>query len=170
MTEKLPATIPATTPAIEDLEQELSVLWRRARAASQRVARAVHPDLEPAAYGLLVLLQRQGPLRLTDIAAAIGVGKPSVSRQIVMLEHLGLVRKQADPDDGRAQAISLTDSGRDQLLKTQRAREKHFRALLQAWSEDEVQALSVLLHKLNNSEAPAAPAAGPLPSQDPLQR
>ncbi|MCC3283965.1 MarR family winged helix-turn-helix transcriptional regulator [Arthrobacter caoxuetaonis] len=159
MTEKLPATIPATNPAIEDLEQELSVLWRRARAASQRVARAVHPDLEPAAYGLLVLLQRQGPLRLTDIAAAIGVGKPSVSRQIVMLENLGLVRKQADPDDGRAQAISLTDSGREQLLKTQRAREEHFHALLQAWSEDEVRALSVLLHKLNSSQAPAAPAA-----------
>ena len=68
MTDKPPATVPAPNQAIENLEQELSVLWRRARAASQRVARAVHPDLEPAAYGLLVLLQRRGPLRLTDAA------------------------------------------------------------------------------------------------------
>lgn len=154
--EKPPATVPVANQAIENLEQELSVLWRRARAASQRVARAVHPDLEPAAYGLLVLLQRRGPLRLTDVAAAIGVGKPSVSRQIVMLESLGLVQKQADPEDGRAQTISLTESGSEQLTRTQRAREKHFRSLLVSWDEEELQTLSVLLHKLNASEVPGS--------------
>ncbi|KPN17988.1 MULTISPECIES: MarR family winged helix-turn-helix transcriptional regulator [unclassified Arthrobacter] len=154
MTEKPPAIQSAPSRAVETLEQELSVLWRRARAVSHRVAKAVHPDLEPAAYGLLVLLQRRGPLRLTDVAAAIGVGKPSVSRQIVMLESLGLVRKQADPEDGRAQTISLTDSGSEQLMKAQRAREKHFRALLSSWDEEELQTLGVLLHKLNASEVP----------------
>lgn len=149
-----PAPAPAPAPAIESLEQELSVLWRRARAASQRVAKAVHPNLEPAAYGLLVLLQRRGPLRLTDLAAAIGVGKPSVSRQVVILEGLGLVEKQADPEDGRAQAISLTSLGQEQLLRAQRAREEHFRLLLSSWDEAEVQALSTLLHKLNVSQVP----------------
>ncbi|UPO77810.1 MULTISPECIES: MarR family winged helix-turn-helix transcriptional regulator [Arthrobacter] len=154
MTDHPPATAPAPAPAIESLEQELSVLWRRARAASQRVAKAVHPNLEPAAYGLLVLLQRRGPLRLTDLAAAIGVGKPSVSRQVVILEGLGLVEKQADPEDGRAQAISLTSLGQEQLLRAQRAREEHFRLLLSSWDEAEVQALSTLLHKLNVSQVP----------------
>lgn len=156
MTDQPPvsATDPALSPAIESLEQELSVLWRRARAASQRVAKAVHPNLEPAAYGLLVLLQRRGPLRLTDLAAAIGVGKPSVSRQVVLLETLGLVGKQADPEDGRAQAISLTALGREQLVSTQRAREEHFRSVLASWDEGEVRALSTLLHKLNASEVP----------------
>ncbi|WP_312181713.1 MarR family transcriptional regulator, partial [Arthrobacter sp.] len=145
---------PALTPAVESLEQELSVLWRRARAASQRVAKAVHPNLEPAAYGLLVLLQRRGPLRLTDLAAEIGVGKPSLSRQIVMLESLGLVQKQPDPEDRRAQAISLTELGREQVLRTQRAREEHFRSRLASWDDAEVLALSVLLHKLNATELP----------------
>ena len=152
MTDHPPTTVPA--PAIESLEQELSVLWRRARASSARVAKAVHPHLEPAAYGLLVLLQRQGPLRLTDLAAAIGVGKPSVSRQVVIMEVLGLVEKQADPEDRRAQTISLTPQGREQLLRTQRAREEHFRRVLSSWDEAEVQALSTLLHKLNASEVP----------------
>lgn len=150
----LPPTAPASTSAIEALEQEMSVLWRRARAASQRVAKAVHSDLEPAAYGLLVLLQRRGAQRLTDLAAAVGVGKPSVSRQIVILEKLGLVQKEADPLDGRAQAISLTEVGRERLLRTQRAREEHFRSLLSSWKDDEVRALSTLLHKLNVSEVP----------------
>ena len=155
MTDKPPATVSTPNQAIENLEQELSVLWRRARAASQRVARAVHPDLEPAAYGLLVLLQRRGPLRLTDVAAAIGVGKPSVSRQIVMLESLGLVQKQADPEDGRAQTISLTDIRQRTAGHVPSGRGRSTSAPSSAsWDEDEVHALSVLLHKLNASEIP----------------
>ena len=111
-------TEPVSSPpqheeAIETLEHELSVLGRRARSNSHKVAREVHPDMEPAAYGLLLLLQQQEAMRLTDIAASIGIGKPSVSRQIVMLESLGLVQKHADPQDGRAQTISLTRTGPD---------------------------------------------------------
>ena len=79
------------------------MLWRRARAINQELTRSVHPDLEPAAYGLLSVLLHQGGMRLTALATCIGVGKPSVSRQIAFLETLGLVRKEDDPDDGRAQ-------------------------------------------------------------------
>ena len=102
--------------AIKSLEEQLSILWRRARSNSHKVARRVHPDMEPAAYGLLVILQRTGAMRLTDLASNVGIGKPSVSRQITMLEQLGLVEKTADPEDGRAQAISLTPLGSDRLL------------------------------------------------------
>ena len=137
--------------AIDTLEHALSVLWRRARSNSYKVAREVHPDMEPAAYGLLVLLQQHQSMRLTDIAASIGIGKPSISRQIVMLESLGLVRKQADPLDGRAQTISLTPAGSQALAKTQSARKNLFRTLLEGWEEDELVQLGSLLTKLNDS-------------------
>ena len=139
--------------AIETLEHELSVLWRRARSNSSKVARQVHPDMEPAAYGLLVLLQQQQEMRLTDIAASIGIGKPSVSRQIVMLESLGLVQKHADPLDGRAQTISLTPAGSQALARTQTARKDLFRTLLQHWEEEDLVQLGSLLTKLNDSYA-----------------
>lgn len=42
------------------LERELAVFLRRARASSGEMAREVHPDLEPAAYGLLVRLDEAG--------------------------------------------------------------------------------------------------------------
>ncbi|MDN6300662.1 MAG: Lrp/AsnC family transcriptional regulator, partial [Micrococcaceae bacterium] len=70
------------TRAIHDMEEQLSFLWRRARANGNKVAKQVHPDMEPGAYGLLAALQRRGTLRLTELAAEIGVGKPSVSRQV----------------------------------------------------------------------------------------
>ncbi|MDN3481654.1 MarR family winged helix-turn-helix transcriptional regulator [Arthrobacter sp. APC 3897] len=139
--------------AIDTLEQALSVLWRRARSNSYKVARQVHPDMEPAAYGLLVLLQKQQDMRLTDIAASIGIGKPSVSRQIVMLESLGLVQKHADPLDGRAQSISLTAAGSQALAKTQSARKELFRTLLEDWDDGELEQLGSLLTKLNHSYA-----------------
>lgn len=140
-----------TDAAIEALEQQLSMLWRRARSNSYKVARRVHPDMEPAAYGLLVILQREGSMRLTDIAASVGVGKPSVSRQIAMLEHLGLVQKQADPQDGRAQAISLTPAGTRQLVAAQTARKQAFHELMEDWDVEELTRLGTLIAQLNST-------------------
>ena len=140
-----------TDAAIEALEQQLSMLWRRARSNSYKVARRVHPDMEPAAYGLLVILQREGSMCLTDIAASVGVGKPSVSRQIAMLEHLGLVQKEADPLDGRAQAISLTDAGTRQLVAAQTARKQAFHELMEDWDVEDLTRLGTLIAELNTT-------------------
>ena len=87
----------STEAALTAVEHQLSLLWRRARSISHQLSRQVHPDMEPAAYGLLSVIRKQGPIRLTELASSIGVGKPSVSRQIAFLERLGLVSKEADP-------------------------------------------------------------------------
>lgn len=147
-----PAAQPAGQPdeaAIGAVELQLSLLWRRGRAISQHLSRSVHPEMEPAAYGLLTILEREGAMRLTDLAASIGVGKPSVSRQITFLENVGLVRKEADPSDGRAQAISLTAKGSRQMRTVQAARKEVFHARLAAWSETELRQLATLMAKLN---------------------
>ncbi|EMY35151.1 MarR family transcriptional regulator [Arthrobacter crystallopoietes BAB-32] len=145
--------------AIDSLEQQLSTLWRRARANSHRVAREVHPDMEPAAYGLLTVLQREESMRLTDLAANIGVGKPSVSRQVAMLEQLGLVQKQTDPSDGRAQSITLTELGMRKLESAQAARKSAFIARLDDWPVADLNALAGLLDRLNRSYRNESPPA-----------
>lgn len=139
------------TRAIHDMEEQLSFLWRRARSNGNKVARQVHPDMEPGAYGLLAALQRKGTLRLTDLAAEIGVGKPSVSRQVKMLEDLGVLTKIADPEDRRAQSITLTEAGARQLASAQASRQHIFRELLADWPDAELQTLAALLTKLNRS-------------------
>ncbi|MFC9633606.1 MarR family transcriptional regulator, partial [Streptomyces mirabilis] len=73
------------------LERELTLLLRRARASSGEMAREVHPDLEASAYGLLFRLDECGRQRATELAAYIGVGKATMSRQLHALEELGLV-------------------------------------------------------------------------------
>ncbi|MEU0765159.1 MarR family transcriptional regulator, partial [Streptomyces microflavus] len=93
------------------LEHELTALLRRGRALSWEIAREVHPNLEPNAYGLLLWLRRSGSTRLTDLAAELGIGKGTLSRQIQGLEALGLVRRDPDPVDRRAAQLRLTEEG-----------------------------------------------------------
>lgn len=134
---------------MEDLDLQLSLLWRRARAINHQLSRSVHPDLETAAYGLLSVLLHEGQMRLTDLAKHIGVGKPSISRQIALLMTIGLVQKEDDPVDGRAQLIELTEAGREKMSSIQTGRQNAFHARLKNWDEAELASLATLLAKLN---------------------
>ena len=138
-----------TEAALTAVEHQISMLWRRGRSVSHQLSRQVHPDMEPAAYGLLSVIRRQGPIRLTELASCIGVGKPSVSRQIAFLEGLGLVSKEADPLDGRAQSIRLTPKGEEKMHQVQDARREVFRERLAEWPPEELQALATYMAKLN---------------------
>ncbi|MFF2850704.1 MarR family winged helix-turn-helix transcriptional regulator [Streptomyces sp. NPDC058001] len=131
------------------LERELTVLLRRARASSGEIAREVHPDLEPAAYGLLVRLEEHGRQRATELAAYFGVGKATMSRQLRALEDLGLVAREPDPADGRAYLIQLTDEGRTRFRAVRDARRARYVRQLADWDRGEVAELARLLHHLN---------------------
>ena len=137
--------------AIHDMEVHLGMLWRRTRADAHRAARLVHPDLEPGTYVLLAALQRRGSLRLTELAAEICAGKPSASRQVSQLEGLGMVRRDPDPADGRAQAISLTPEGAHQLRAAQAARQRIFHDILDDWSGQDLLSFAGQLARLNES-------------------
>lgn len=62
-----------------------------------------------------------GPIRMGDLAAAEQVRPPTISRLVRDLEAEGLVRRVADPDDGRVQRVEATGPGR-RLLEAGRAR------------------------------------------------
>ena len=116
------------------------------------------------------MIRKQGAIRLTELASSIGVGKPSVSRQIAFLERLGLVSKEADPLDGRAQTIRLTPKGEERMHEVQDARREVFRERLGEWPPEELQTLARYMAKLNatyerdgfpRDEPPVAPATAP---------
>ena len=139
---------PEFTHAIEVLEEQTGVLWRRQRIISHALAKTVHPEMEPAAYAILTLLQREGALRATDIALRIGVGKPSISRQLGGLERLGLVSRRLDPDDARSQRILLTQLGEHRLADAQAKRHTAFAELMQGWEREDVDQLGALISQL----------------------
>ncbi|MFF1485775.1 MarR family winged helix-turn-helix transcriptional regulator [Streptomyces sp. NPDC058319] len=131
------------------LEREMTVLLRRARASQAEMAREVHPGLESSAYGLLVRLDECGSQRATALAAYIGVGKATMSRQLRALEELGLVAREPDPADGRAWLVALTDDGRRRVGQVRDARRARYVRQLDHWDRGEVAELARLLHELN---------------------
>ncbi|MBM0257847.1 MarR family transcriptional regulator [Micromonospora sp. 4G55] len=140
--------MPETLRAVED---ELTALLRRGRALSWEIAREVHPNLEPNAYGLLLWLRRSGSIRLTDLAVRLGIGKGTLSRQIHGLEGLGLVRRDPDPDDRRAALISLTEEGTRRFDAARAARLGQIRRTMESWPRRDVAEFARLLHRFNET-------------------
>src|SRR4029077_6762963 len=73
--------------------------------------------LSLTAAATLATLERSGPRRLTGLAVQEGVTQPAMTQLIARLEGSGLVRREADPDDGRVVQVWLTDRGRDTLAR-----------------------------------------------------
>jgi DNA-binding MarR family transcriptional regulator len=76
--------------------------------------------LSRTAAATLTRLQRSGPARLTDLAAAEGVTQPSMSTLAARLVDQGLLRRGSDPQDARAVVLDLTPAG-ENLLAQRRA-------------------------------------------------
>lgn len=143
------------------LEREVALLLRRARAISGRLGGELHRDLDGAAYGLLVLLDDAGPLRASDVVARLGLDKSTVSRQVAALVDLGMVDRAADPDDGRAQVLSISAEGHRRLSEVREARRARWEADLADWPVSDVATLAALLGRLNRlGEAREAEAGG----------
>ena len=135
--------------AAESVERELVMMFRRARNISTTVAAQVHPDLDPASYSLLLMVDDAGSLRGMDVADRTGLDKSTVSRQIATLVELELLERVPDPDDGRARRIQLSDSGRARLAEVRSQRSKHLREQFASWSTGDLHDLARLLGKIN---------------------
>ncbi len=135
--------------ALQDLERELSLLLRRARALSGELSREIHPELDAASYSLLATLTDAGPLRANDLADLFGVDKSSISRQVNRLEKLGFLGRRTDATDRRAQLLAVTPKGKRRLTAASKARRMRFRARLDSWKAAEVKDLARLLRRLN---------------------
>lgn len=68
----------------------------------------------------LVSVERQGAIRLGELAAVEGIAPSTLSRIVAALENDGLVRRETDATDRRAYSLMLTDKGRE-LLASVRA-------------------------------------------------
>lgn len=137
--------------AYDELEHELAVVMRRARGLSGALARDVHPDLDSSAYGLLARIDEVGSVRVTDLASFFSVGKPTVSRQVALLEQLSLVQRTQNEEDARSRHLSLTESGRALLKKARDARRERTRITLESWSTEEVAQFAKLLRRFNEA-------------------
>jgi MarR family transcriptional regulator, transcriptional regulator for hemolysin len=89
----------------------LTTAARTLRRRSELVAR-LHGFTVASVAPLIQLGRSHEGLRLTTLAELIDADPVSVSRIMKNLESGGLVLRDADPDDGRAQILRLSEKGR----------------------------------------------------------
>lgn len=94
-------------------------------------------DLSASAAFTMNRVSREGPVRLTTLAAKEGVSQPSMTQLVQRLERAGLVIRLADPDDGRACLVAITDEGREVLDERKRMRRERLSALMTTLTDDE---------------------------------
>src|ERR1700761_3127253 len=91
----------------------------RLRVALARLARRLRKHelagLTPTQLAALATVERSGPMRLGDLAAAEGIAPSTLTRLVTALEEAGYVRRHADPTDARASTLALTPRGEEAL-------------------------------------------------------
>jgi len=104
------------------------------------------PDgISLTAAATLATLERSGPRRLTALAVQEGVTQPAMTQLIGRLQDAGLVRREADPADGRVVQVGLTDRGRDLLARRRAVRAERLAAILDQISPEDRAALAAAL-------------------------
>jgi len=82
---------------------------------SRRLRRHELAGLTPTQLAALSTVERSGPLRLGDLAAAEGIAPSTLTRLVAVLEELGYVQRYADPKDARASTLAITPKGHQTL-------------------------------------------------------
>jgi len=87
----------------------------RLQADATRVAAAHGVAIQSHQYPFLGALDRFGSMTVGEMAEAVGITQPGVTRSIRLLEKLGMVKVRPGRDDRRQRIISMTAAGRRQL-------------------------------------------------------
>lgn len=96
-----------------------------------------------SASALLVLnrLHRQGPMRLTALAAAESASQSGMTQLVQRLERQGLLERWSDPEDGRASLVMLGEAGQQNWAARTSARTQRIAEWMTTVSEDDQVAL-----------------------------
>jgi DNA-binding MarR family transcriptional regulator len=105
--------------------------------------------LSMTAAATLATLERNGPSRLTLLAAREGVTQPAMTQLISRLEDGGLVRREADPADGRVVRVTITEEGRATLARRRARRAEKLAVILAQLSPEHRAALAAVLPSLD---------------------
>ena len=137
----------------------------RLRVALARLARRLRKHelagLTPTQLAALATVERSGPMRLGDLAAAEGIAPSTLTRLVTALEESGYVRRPADPSDARASTLVLTPHGHDMLERLRTESTLVLAASLQLLTAEQRSALAEALPVLELlAEPPGADPGG----------
>lgn len=100
-------------------------------------------ELSASAALVLNRLSREGPMRVTALAAAEGGSQSAMTQLVQRLERQGLLERYGDPDDGRASLVMLSEAGQQNWDARAEQRTQRIAELMPAVSPDDQVALEL---------------------------
>ncbi|GAC68139.1 MarR family winged helix-turn-helix transcriptional regulator [Gordonia soli] len=149
--------------AIDELFDSLNRFMRLRDRAAHTTFRSAdgEVEIEIAAFKGLFHLARQ-PMRSRALADCLNADPSTVSRHVAQLVDLGLLRREADPDDGRATLLVITDAGRERVESMRRVRRAALDEAMADWTDHEVHTLVTLFSRFVDAAETAMPLKPPV--------
>lgn len=135
--------------ALVEFQGHLNLLFARARSEWKEAAARLDPELQPAGYKLLMFIARVGSSNAHQLATSFEMDKSVVSRQVRMLEDLGLLDSRADDNDGRLRVLTATPQACAALAELRGANANRLRSTLDQLTPDEIKTASKVFRLLS---------------------
>jgi DNA-binding MarR family transcriptional regulator len=145
--------------ALEQIERSMGRIGRAGSSvmAARRRADRAGVDVSAPGMGILGVLERGGPQRVSVVARRAGMVAPLASRESRRLEAQGFVRRAADGTDGRAVVVAITAKGRDAYRRLRAASVAAAGDALSEWKASELSDLARLLARMADDFSAARP-------------
>ena len=115
--------VPVSIPSREAATHVWLVLWKAAHAIERNASRSVSAlGLGHSDFAVLEVLLHKGPQPVNIIGKKVLLTSGSITAAVDRLESRKLLRRTADPKDGRSRIVHLTEKGRRLIA---RAFQKH---------------------------------------------
>lgn len=144
MSSEAEAPHPSTRDAlIDEVDAQVWMLGRMfsVRHLEVEAAGTQSVDMPMTQYVLLRVLAEFGPMKMADIAAAVGTKAPAASSLVDHAQKAGYVVREPDAADRRVVNVALTDAGRAVLAQAEGHRREMIRHYTSVLSEEDLTAL-----------------------------
>jgi DNA-binding MarR family transcriptional regulator len=151
-------TLPDNLEGVDDLSSRafrafIATMRLHGRLMMQQLAdHGLHPGQAMA----LRLLSANDGITQRDLAGALHVARPTVTKMLNSMEKAGLVRRRPDDVDARLTCVELTDAGRAEEKKMNAAAADYVNATIATLTEADRRELARLLEELGASIQRAA--------------
>ncbi|GAB2826820.1 MarR family winged helix-turn-helix transcriptional regulator [Actinocorallia aurea] len=131
-----------------DIDREITLLGRHALLGPPG-SKGRGNRLDRSAYLILMRLEDQGPMSVTELQDAFGLDQSTLSRQTAAMLRAGAVERIADPAGGLARKFRMTPEGVQRLQADRGEKLTALAKILDGWDDERVALLSALLRQFN---------------------
>lgn len=137
---------------LKSIDLALGRILRRGQNAVYLMARNVGDELDVDLSGWAFPILKElmgGPLRPSELARRIGVGRSTMTRHLQDMESKGLVERVDVEADQGGTMLALTATGVKSAEASENERVAQLDQVLAEWSDDRVASLATLLGDLD---------------------